>query len=98
MSDIMSDMKVNEEQDTYTVRDLNRHTAEVLAAAAKRGSVTIRARTGERFVLKPEAEPEGPPRRVPDFAARWKHLESLGYVPPPPGMDDWINGIITGEL
>jgi hypothetical protein len=98
MSDIMSDMKRNEEEGVYTVRDLNRRTAEVLAEAAKLGSVTIRSRSGERFVLKPEAGPGEPPRRVPDFAARRKQLEQLGYVPPPPGMDDWINGIITGDL
>ncbi len=91
-------MKFQEEPESYTVRDLNRRTAEVLAAAAKLGSVTIRSRTGQRFVLKPEVGPGEPPRRVPDFAARRKQLELLGYVPPPPGMDDWVNGIITGDL
>jgi hypothetical protein len=95
MSDIMSAMKVGEEPESYTVRDLNRRTAEVLAAAAKFGSVTIRSRTGDRFVLKAEREPT--PRRIPDFAARWKRLESLGYVPPPPEMSDWVNDIITGD-
>ncbi len=72
MSDILSDMKFQEEPESYTVRDLNRRTAEVLAAAAKTWLRDDPVATGERFVLKPEVGPGEPPRRVPDFAARRK--------------------------
>ncbi len=94
----MSDMKVNEDPISYTVRDLNRRTAEVLAAAAKFGSVTIRARSGERFLLKAEGDYPGVIPRLPDFAARRQLLELKGYVAPPPDAGEWANAIITGDL
>lgn len=63
MSDIMSDMKTvpkaakknaapkPEPKREFTVRDLNRHTAELLDAARKHGSVTVRSRAGEQFTV-----------------------------------------------
>lgn len=65
MSDIMSDMKTMTKpakkkararrkpaaRSEFTVRDLNRNTAELLDAARKLGSVTVRSRAGEQFTV-----------------------------------------------
>lgn len=73
-------MKFQEEPESYTVRDLNRRTAEVLAAAAKLGSVTIRSRTGERFVLKPEPGPSaGRERLLERWSGQRARLRALGH-------------------
>ena len=66
MSDMMSDMKTIAKpakkkpararrkpaaRREFTVRDLNRNTAELLDAARKHGSVTVRSRAGEQFMV-----------------------------------------------
>lgn len=55
----MSDMK------TFTVRDLDRSPAKVLAAADRDGIARVRSRTGRTYAVKPEttAAPK------PDWAA-----------------------------
>jgi hypothetical protein len=98
MSDIMSDMRMNNEEGVYTVRDLNRRTAEVLAEAAKLGSVTIRSRSGERFVLKPEPRPSGGRERLlarlPGQRAR---LRTLGHQDPTEAAWKRLDELVAGE-
>lgn len=68
MSVIMSDMKAKRiakkaparrvkktdvVEDTFTVRELGRHTQMVLKAAKKLGSVVVSSRSGEEFTLQP---------------------------------------------
>lgn len=95
---MMSDMKVNEEPGVYTVRDLNRRTAEILAEAARLGSVTIRSRSGERFVLQVERKTsEGPGRLLHRISGQRSILETLGHQPP--SAEGWkqLDEIIAGE-
>lgn len=65
MSGIMSDMDTA----TFTVRDINRHWAKVLATCDRLGAVRIRSRNGRIYSLQREDQPNqsGP---LPDFAAR----------------------------
>jgi hypothetical protein len=52
----MSDMK------TFTVRDLDRAPAKVLAAAKRDGVACVRQRNGEMFAVRPLPPPgQGPP-------------------------------------
>lgn len=48
----MSDMVVGVK--TFTVRDLDRNPASVLAAADRDGVACVRSRTGRRYSLRPE--------------------------------------------
>lgn len=81
---------------SFTPRDLNRQPAKVWAAVRKFGSVEVRARGGDVFILTRKKEK---PKRVklPDFEARWKRLRELGCVPPPASENERINRIIASE-
>lgn len=59
----------------FTVRDLNRQPAEVLAACDRLGVVVIRSRKGDTYELrraKPKKAPGAKKPAYPDFAARRK--------------------------
>ena len=98
MSDMTSGMKAI--QDSYTVRDLNRRTAEVLRAAGELGSVTIQSRGGGRFVLKAEAMESATPQAL-RFADRWseqrERMKSLGFQMPDAKGWERLDQIIAGE-
>lgn len=95
---MMSDMKVNEDPISYTVRDLNRRTAEVLAAAAKFGSVTIRARSGARFLLKAEGDASSGVARLSERLDRQRRLlRELGHQPPSAAGWEELDQIVAGE-
>jgi antitoxin (DNA-binding transcriptional repressor) of toxin-antitoxin stability system len=93
----------------FTVRDLNRRTAEVLTAAKTYGSVQICARTGEVFTLVPEARVHRSKTKAKEKTAaemwaeksaeRKARMIAIGYVPPT--ADEWdterFNRIIAGE-
>jgi len=64
----MSDMK------TFTVRDLDRSPATVLAASRTDGRVRIRERGGKTYIITPEAEPEKAMTALPDFSERRSRL------------------------
>ncbi len=51
----MSDMK------TFTIRDLNRSSAAVIAAADRDGGVRLRSRTGRTYTVRPDAVATGAP-------------------------------------
>ena len=67
-ADMMSDMK------TFTVRELDRQPAAVLAASTRDGAARIRSRDGSTFVLTPEKEPKRTMTALPDFAARRRKI------------------------
>lgn len=66
---------------TFTVRDLDRQPARVLAACDTEGAVRIRSRHGRSYRLLSEAGPEGM-RLPPDFAER--HLKRIAKLFPRP--------------
>jgi len=81
----------------FSLRDLNRRPAHVLAEVRKFGSAEIRTRRGEVFTLTVKAEESAPGGGMPDFEAHWKRLRELGLVPPPPAENERINRILAGE-
>jgi antitoxin (DNA-binding transcriptional repressor) of toxin-antitoxin stability system len=89
----MSDMST---VNSYTVRDLNRQPAKILAAVRKFGSVEVRTRSGEVFTIAPKAE-----RRKKSFSKGfqdlWARQRELGLVPPAEEENERINRIIAGE-
>ena len=91
---------------TFTLRDLNRQPARILAAVRKFGSAEITTRSGEVFTIAAKLDNEGHqerPEPAPDvvgyFEELWARQRALGYAPPKRG--DWdeerFNRIIAGE-
>jgi antitoxin (DNA-binding transcriptional repressor) of toxin-antitoxin stability system len=84
----------------FTVRDMNRHTAELLDAVRKHGSVTVRSRAGEAFQVRPIA-PDRAAAAAENFKARmrrhWERLKAVGYKEPT--AEGWaaIAKAIAGE-
>ena len=83
----------------FTLRDLNRQPAKVLAAVRKFGRAEIRTRSGEVFTVavKAEQRTQMADTGLPDFESHWKRLRELGLVPPPASKNERINRIIAGE-
>ena len=93
----------------FTVRDMNRNTALVLAASRKYGSVVVKHRNGERFEVMPsrmqaleqEAEERKEVmRRVKEkMEKHLKLMRGLGFRADltPDGVER-INQIIAGEI
>ena len=94
---------------TFTLRDLNRQSAKILAAVRTFGCAEITTRSGEIFTLAPKKvgarsrkkEKETDPaaeffRRAEERAKRFREM---GYVPPKPGEwdEERFNRIIAGE-
>jgi hypothetical protein len=71
---MMSDMR------TFTVRDLDRSPGTVLEASKADGRARIRERSGQTYIITPEARLEKPMRGLPDFQKRRKRLFS-GVIP-----------------
>lgn len=94
---------------TFTLRDLNRQPAKVLAAVRKFGSAEVRTRAGEVFTVaakKPEPVGKGRKRKE-DIGKEFEQLmnqrrdrmRARGCLPPSPGEFDneRFNQIIAGE-
>lgn len=83
----------------FTLRDLNRQPAKVLAEVRKFGSAEIRTRSGEVFTMavKVGKRTKGAGTGLPDFEAHWKRLRELGLVPPRVSENERINRLIAGE-
>jgi hypothetical protein len=64
----------------FTVRDLNRHSARVLATCDRLGSVRIRSRNGRIYSLQREDRPNQP-APLPDFAARRRAAKLKSMTP-----------------
>ncbi len=86
---------------TFTLRDLNRQPAKVLAACEAVGVVRIRTRDGRSFSLKPEPKPVARSARVDDLLIRRRQLRerlhAAGFVPPSAAEMELVNRIIAGE-
>jgi len=93
---------------TFTLRDLSRRTAEVLAAMRQYGQVEVRSRSGEVILLTPKkaGSAKGGKKKVDDGAAwaaemevRKQRMIKAGFVPPKAGEWDAerFNRIVAGE-
>lgn len=94
---------------TFTLRDLNRQSAKVLAAVRKYGSAVIKTRAGEVFTLQQQGPRKSRSRRTEaeDISAeflriseeRAQRFRELGYVQPKSGEwdEERFNRIIAGE-
>ncbi len=93
----------------FTVRDMNRNTALVLAASRKYGCVVVKHRNGEQFEVMPsrmqalEQEAEERKERarltMEKMERHWQRLRDMGMRGPttPEGIER-INQIIAGEI
>ena len=86
---------------SFTVRDLNRQPAKVLAACDLHGTVRIQTRDGRAYSLKPELPQPQRTAHVESLIARRQllrqRLHAAGFVPPSPAEIDRINRLIAGE-
>jgi hypothetical protein len=87
---------------SFTLRDLNRQPAKVLAAVRKYGSAEVRTRSGEIFTVAPKLA--GTPDRrqtskgiTEHFQNLWSKQRAMGLIPPPDSENERINRIIAGE-
>lgn len=91
---------------TFTLRDLNRQSAKILAAVRKFGCAEITTRSGEVFTLAAKSQPKGrkkesakAPGVTAHFENLWAQQRALGYEPPK--TSEWdeerFNRIIAGE-
>jgi hypothetical protein len=86
----------------FTVRDLNRQTAAVLAACDRAGRVRIRRRNGREYELRPVAEDYSdlirPARNVAEIIARKRETYArLGLRPMTPTQSAELDRLIAGE-
>jgi hypothetical protein len=95
---LMSDMSVslgNEVAADFTLRDLNRRPAEVIAACDRLGAVKIRSRKGRTYELRAEplaaADSAG---EYPDFKLRRKQL-GMPVIDGPQGA--LLDRLIAGD-
>ena len=88
---------------TFTLRDLNRQPAKVLAAVRKFGSAEVRTRGGEVFTMAAKARKPLAKRKATGsdirkhFEDLWARQRALGHVPPPASENERINRVIAGE-
>jgi hypothetical protein len=93
----------------FTVRDMNRNSAKVLAACRQHGAVVVKHRAGESFTLKPNLVMTEP-KSEEDHAERvratmermerhWARMGELGCQGPTTteGIER-VNMIIAGEI
>lgn len=94
----MSDMsKTSVVTADFTVRDMNRHMASVLAACDRLGVVRIRSRKGQTYELRSQAPPKpakGSKPAFPDFAARRK---AIGLPMMTKKQSELLDKLIAGE-
>ena len=84
---MMSDMK------TFTVRDLDRSPSTVLEASKIDGRARIRERSGQTYLIIPEAAPEKPITGLPDFKKRRRIFAAVI----PPSTAQQLDEAIAGE-
>jgi hypothetical protein len=104
MSVIMSDMKQDAKGTppvSFTVRDMNRNTQEVLEACRVHGQVLIRSRSGEKFKIERVVAELPATAPSPAFAERLKRhrerVRALGFVGPRAEDMDRFHRIVAGE-
>ena len=79
---------------TVTVRDLHRHTADVLNTCEREGEVRIRHRDGREFRLQPAPTETAAKPEWPDFRARRMRIRA---EPIPPEVCALVDAAIRGE-
>lgn len=84
----MSDMDTA----TFTIRDVNRQLAKVLAACDRLGVVQIRGRNGRRYSLRVEGLP-ALSKPLPDFAGRRR---AANLKPMTARESEALDGLIAG--
>lgn len=99
----MSDM--TKPETSFTVRDLNRHTAEVLSECDRTGRVLIRSRKGTTYELRPTEEKAAAKSKRATLAAAWEAAferqkalhEKFGVKPMTKKQRDQLDRMIAGE-
>jgi hypothetical protein len=89
----------------FTVRDMNRNSAKVLAASLQHGRVTVKHRAGKSFEIKPVAvvSSENPAKYADEALERMRlhreRIRAMGCQGPttPEGIER-VNMIIAGEI
>ncbi len=83
---------------SYTSRDLNRNPARVFEAVRTYGSVDIRTRAGDTYVIslkkKTLAKEE---KSEPDFDSHWQKIQQLGNLPAINAEQERLDQIISSE-
>jgi hypothetical protein len=107
MSDMKPTSKSNKAQprssvaQSFTVRDLNRQPAKVLAACDLHVAVRIRTRDGRSYSLKPEVPQPHRTAQAESLIVRRQQvrqrLRAVGFVPPSRAEIERINRLIAGE-
>lgn len=87
---------------SFTLRDLNRQPAKVLAAVRKYGSAEVRTRSGEIFTVAPKSVTAQNRRQTAKGISErlqnlWSKQRDSGFIPPPDSENERINRIIAGE-
>jgi hypothetical protein len=93
----------------FTVRDMNRNTAQVLAACRQHGRVVVKHRAGEQFAMTPVSNPVAPGiSSVAEARARAamermsvyrEKIRAMGMRgPQTPEEIERVNMIIAGEI
>ena len=85
----------------YTVRDMNRNTAQVLEACREYGSATIRSRNGDEYRISPVPKQEDAQPKSSFIQRMREHqdtLRAMGAAGPATeeGMER-LNEILAGE-
>ena len=89
----------------FTVRDMNRHTALVLAASREHGRVVVKHRDGGRFAVTPviEVSDEERQERIRQALERMRlhreRIRAMGMRGPSTAEEiERVNQIIAGEI
>jgi hypothetical protein len=86
---------------SFTLRDLSRQPAKVLAACDLYGVARIRTRDGRSYCLKPEIPELSGTAQVESVTARRQRLRqqlrAAGFVPPSSAEIERVNHIVAGE-
>lgn len=84
----------------FTVRDMNRSSAELLEAARKLGRVTVKSRGGEVFEVSVSRPPPAlvVPSMVERMRAHRQRMTALGNTCGPEVDIERLNKVIAGEI
>ena len=78
----------------FTLRDLNRQPARVMAACDRMGVVRIRSRKGRLYEIRSECVAPEPPAGMPDFAVR---RMAMGLLKMTRRQDNQLDQLIAGD-
>jgi len=83
---------------SYTSRDLNRNPARVFEAVKTYGSVDIRTRAGDTYVISLKKKPLAKEvKSEPDFGSHWQKIQQLGNLTAKNSEQKRLDQIIAGE-